>query len=103
MKAIGTKLRDQIHILGTNPMAYGGLNNKWTASRKSGGISRISSRFILSMENEQDDAGRDGRTCLAIPNCQARTGTREIFIFPVQLTTSRIGNLTPLILTLAII
>ena len=26
----------------------------------------------------------------------------EIFIFPVQLTTSRIGNLTRLILTLAI-
>ena len=29
-------------------------------------------------------------------------GGREIFIFPVQLTTSRIGNLTRLILTLAI-
>ena len=27
---------------------------------------------------------------------------RETFIFPVQLTTSRIGNLTRLILTLAI-
>ena len=30
-------------------------------------------------------------------------GDREIVIFPVQLTTSRIGNLTRLILTLAII
>ena len=30
-------------------------------------------------------------------------GDREICIFPVQLTTSRIGNLTRLILTLAII
>ena len=29
-------------------------------------------------------------------------GDREIFIFPVQLTTSMIGNLTRLILTLAI-
>ena len=29
-------------------------------------------------------------------------GDREIFIFPVPLTTSRIGNLTQLILTLAI-
>ena len=29
-------------------------------------------------------------------------GDREIFIFPVQLTTSRIGNLTRLIITLAI-
>ena len=29
-------------------------------------------------------------------------GDREFFIFPVQLTTSRIGNLTRLILSLAI-
>ena len=29
-------------------------------------------------------------------------GDREIFIFPVQVTTSRIGNLTRLILNLAI-
>ena len=29
-------------------------------------------------------------------------GDREILIFPVQLTTSRIGNLTRLILTLAV-
>ena len=29
-------------------------------------------------------------------------GDREVFIFPVQLTTSRIGNLIRLILTLAI-
>ena len=47
------------------------------------------------------DAGRDCRTRLARPNSQAQTGTGEIFIFPVQLTTSRIGNLTRLILTLA--
>ena len=32
----------------------------------------------------------------------AANGDREIFIFPVQLTTSRIGNLTRLILTFAI-
>ena len=29
----------------------------------------------LSVENEQTDAGRDGQTCLARPNSQARTGT----------------------------
>ena len=29
------------------------------------------------------------------------SGDREIFVFPVELTTSRIGNLTRLILTLA--
>ena len=50
------------------------------------------------MENEQADAGRDGRTHLAGPNSQARTGTTGKYLFfPVQLTTSRIGNLTRLI------
>ena len=49
--------------------------------------------------DEQADAGRDGRTRLARPNYQARTGT-GILIFPVQLTTSRIGNLTRFIHTL---
>ena len=52
----------------------------------------------MSLENEQAEAGRDGRTRLARPNSQARTGIdREIFILHVQLTTSRIGNLTRLI------
>ena len=46
---------------------------------------------------EHADAGRDG--CLARPNSQARAGTREYF-FPVQLTASRIGNLTRSIHTL---
>ena len=51
-------------------------------------------------EVEQADAG--------LPNPSRETkssganGDRDIFIFPVQLTTSRIGNLTRLILTLAI-
>ena len=31
--------------------------------------------FSLSLENEQADAGPDGRTRLARPNSQARTGT----------------------------
>ena len=48
-------------------------------------------RFIVSIENEQADTGRDGQTCLAKPNFQARTGTRKFF--PVQLTMNRIGNL----------
>ena len=43
--------------------------------------------------DEKADAGRDCRTGLARP---------EILFFPVQLTTSRIGNLTRLIQTLAI-
>ena len=37
------------------------------------------------------DAGQDGLTRLARPNSQARTVTGEK-VFPVQLTTSRIGN-----------
>ena len=50
--------------------------------------------------DEQADAGRDGGTRLARPNSQARTGTGEYSFFPVQLTTSRISNLTRLIHTL---
>ena len=52
-------------------------------------------------EDEQADAGRDCRTRLARPNSGAN-GNREMSIFSVQLTTSRIGNLTRLILVLAI-
>ena len=51
--------------------------------------------------DEQADTGRDGSTRLARPNSQARTGT-GIYIFPVQLTTSRIGSLTRLIHTLLV-
>ena len=55
--------------------------------------------------DEQADAGRDCRTRLAEPNVQARKGTgkHEIFIFPVQLTTSSIDNRTRLIVTLCAI
>ena len=44
--------------------------------------------------HEQADAGRDCRTRLARPNSQARTGTGTHIIFPLQLTMTRIGNLT---------
>ena len=50
----------------------------------------------LSVENEQADAGQDGRTRIARPNSQAQTGARKYPFFPVQLTT-RIVNLTRLI------
>ena len=46
--------------------------------------------------DEQADAGRDCRTRFA----RRANGDREVFIFPVQLTTSRIGNLTRLVLFL---
>ena len=72
-------------------MAVGGIN-KWTLARKAGGIPRVSARFSMSVESEQAGAGRDGRTCLVRPECQARTGTGNIL--------SGIGNLTRLIHTL---
>ena len=80
-------------------MAYGGLD-KWTPPRKSGEIPRVSTRFSLSMENEKADAGRDGRRPYRETIFSGANGDRGIFIFLVQLTTSRIGNLTRLIHTL---
>ena len=44
------------------------------------------------VQPEGTDAGRDGQTRLARPNSQARTRIGKYFL--VQLTTSRIGNLT---------
>ena len=80
-------------------MVVGGINKR-TSTRESG-IPWVSNTFSLSVENEQADAGRNGRTRLARPNLRRANGDREIFIFPVhQLITSRIGNLTRLIHTL---
>ena len=49
-----------------------------------------------------DCGGNDMAVCDPFPNFSGANGDREKIIFPVQLTTSRIGNLTRLILTLAI-
>ena len=49
----------------------------------------------MSVENEQTDTKQDGRTCLAKPISQARTGTRKLF--PAQLTMNRMGKLTRLV------
>ena len=56
-------------------MAYGGLNKYMDAAAEIRRNPKVSTRFSLSMENEQADAGRDGQTRLARPNSQARTGT----------------------------
>ena len=65
------------------------------------GRNPISKHYIQpDYGDEKADAGRDCRTRLARPIAQARTETRDILIFPVQLTASRIGNLTRLIHTL---
>ena len=52
--------------------------------------------------DEQADAGRDYRTRLEKTIFSGANGDRELFIFPVQLTTIKICNLTRLILTLVI-
>ena len=53
------------------------------------------------MENELADAGGTGRLNPSRETKFSGThGDRGMFIFPVQLTTSRIGNLTRLIHTL---
>ena len=41
---------------------------------KVGGVPRVSTKFKLSVKNEQDDLGRDGQTWLARPISKARTG-----------------------------
>ena len=56
-------------------MAVGGINNEMDSDAKAKVIPRVNTRLRLSVENEQADAGRDGRTCLARPDSQARTGT----------------------------
>ena len=53
-------------------------------------------RFSLSVENEQANAGRDGRTePVSLDQILRRERGQGNIIFPVQLTTSRIGNLYP--------
>ena len=70
-------------------MVYGG-KYIWTPLRTLGGIPRVSTRFSVSIENEQADTGRDGQTCPAKPNSQAQTGTKKFSL--VQLTMNRIVN-----------
>ena len=58
-------------------MAVDGVN-KWMSVAESGRNPSLTTKFSLSVENDdQADAGWNGRTCLARPNSQARTGTRK--------------------------
>ena len=75
-----------------------GGKNIWAPPWTLGRILGVSTRFSLSVENEQAHTRRDGQTCLAKPNSQARTRTRKFL--SVQLTMDRIGKLTRLICTL---
>ena len=97
MNAIGTQLRDRLTRW---RMEF--LINKWTPPRNSGGIPGLSTRFSLSME--MNTLTRDGTAEPASRDQMLRhergQGTRNFPCF--QLITSRNGNLTRLIHTLAI-
>ena len=102
MNAIGTQLRDSINS-GLTRWRMAVLNKYMDAAAKLGRNPVSKHQIQAEYEDEQADAGRDCRTCPARPNSQARTNAdKEKNVFPVQLTTSRIGNLTRLIHTLAI-
>ena len=74
MNAIGTQLRDPINS-GLTRWRMAVQINKWAPPRKSEGIPQVSTKFSLSMENEQADAGQNDRTRLARLHSQAPTGT----------------------------
>ena len=86
--------------LGTDPMAYGGSNKKMNAAAELGRDPVVSTRFSLSMEMSR--LTRDGTADEPVSRDQIlrRERGQGNIIFPVQLTTSRIGNLTRLILAL---
>ena len=81
-------------------MAYGGLNKKMDVAVEI--VRNPVSKHQIQPEygDGQADAGRDCRNCLARLNSQVQLGQGKMIIFPVQLTSSRIGNLTRLIHTL---
>ena len=82
-------------------MAYGGSNKQMDTDADLGRDPGSKHQIQPECRDEQADAGRDYRNRLARPFSGAN-GYREIFIFLVQMTTSRIGDLTRLIHTLAI-
>ena len=59
----------------------------------------VETRFNLSMEMDRLTRDRTAEPVLR-DKFSGANGDREISIFPIQLTTSRIGNLTRLILLL---
>ena len=69
---------------------------KWTPPRNSGGIPCVSTRFSLSMEMSRLTRDGTAEPVLRDQIFRHARGQGNI-IFPAQLTTSRIGNLTRLI------
>ena len=102
MNANGAQMRDPINS-GLAQWRLAVLNIIMDAAAEIGRNPVCKHQVQPEYGDEQADAGRDFRSRLARTNSQARTNVdREIFIFPVQLTTCRIGNLTRLIHTLDI-
>ena len=83
-------------------MAYGGLNKYMDAAVELGRNPVSKYHIQLEHGDEQAGAGPDCRTRLVRSDSQARTEIMTKIISLFQLTTSRIGNLTRLILPLAI-
>ena len=103
MNAIGTQLlRDSINS-GLTRWRMAVLNKQMDAAAECGRnpVRNKSTKFSLSMEMSR--LTRDG-TAEPVSRDQfsGANGDREIFIFPDQLTTCRIGNLTRLIHILSI-
>ena len=78
INAIDTQLRKP-DKLGTDPMAVDGI--RLDAVAESGRNPASKHQIQPECGNEQADAGRDDRTCLARPDSQARTGTGEYSFF----------------------
>ena len=64
---------------------------KWTPQRKSGGIPEVSTRFSLSTEMSRLTRDETAEPVSRDQIFSGANGDREILIFLVQLTTSRIG------------
>ena len=102
MNAIGTQLRDSINS-GLTRWRMAVLNKQMDAAAEPGRnpVRKTSTKFSLSMEMSR--LTRDGTTEPVLRDqILDANGDRNIFIFPDQLTTCRIGNLTGLIHILSI-
>ena len=83
--------------LGTDPMAKGGLDNKMDAAAGIGRFPASKHQIRPAYGDEQAGAGREGKAEPVSRDqiLRREQGQEKVFIFPVQLTTSNIGNLTP--------
>ena len=71
-------------------MPYGGFNKSMDAAAELGRNPVSKHQIQPGYGDEKADAGRDYRTTSRETKFSGANGDREIFIFPVQLTTCRI-------------